>query len=181
MSTDMQSGAIVREAKRTQRIRNSSVETLSEPRRHFIEVCARLAMPLGLSRSGGEIFGLIFSSTEPVSFDDVISQLGLSTGSASQGLKLLRRMGALRITFVAGDRRNFYEAESSLKKLLTGYMGEVFAFQLAGLSERLLELEASLQIETSTESQDLKSKVDLLLDWNRQLRSAMNAAMAVLK
>jgi DNA-binding transcriptional regulator GbsR (MarR family) len=177
MNSEPQAVQLPTDGKRTQRIRVAPAVLLSDHRRQFIELCVRIVMPLGLSRSVGEIFGLIFSATQPVTFEDVVSQLGLSAGSASQGLKLLRRMGALRIVFVAGDRRDFYVAEVSLKKLLSGYLGEALLFQLAGTQERLWSLGESLTTESSAESDELRNKIQTLMDWNRQLRAAMNAAL----
>ena len=45
---------------------------------------------IGLQKSVGEIYGLLFVSAKPLSMDDIMNRLDISLGAASQGLKLLR-------------------------------------------------------------------------------------------
>ena len=79
---------------------------------------------LGLPRSLGEIYGLLFISTEPLSLDDLVRDLGISKGSASQGLRTLRTLGAVREAAGNGDRRTYYEPAVDLKKLVGGFIRE---------------------------------------------------------
>ena len=51
---------------------------------------------LGLPRSIGEIYGLLFISQSPMSLDDLVQRLDISKGSASQGLRMLKSLGAVR-------------------------------------------------------------------------------------
>lgn len=57
----------------------------------FGDMCHALSFP----RSYGQIYGFAFVSRRPVSFEDVVEQLHLSKGSASQGIRWLRSMGAI--------------------------------------------------------------------------------------
>ncbi len=79
---------------------------------------------LGLPKSVGEIYGSLFISREPLSLDDLVERLGMSKGSGSQGLKMLRTLGA--VTEVEGieGRKIFYEAETELKSLVGGFIRE---------------------------------------------------------
>ena len=150
---------------------------LPDGRREIIELSARVALALGLPRSVGQLFGFVFGSARPVSFDEVIKYLGMSAGSASQGLRMLRRMGAVRTVYVFGDRRDFYVPELSLKKLLSGYVMEALLFQLAGTSEKLNELHKQFSDSPSHQDEHLASRLQTMLTWEQQLRSAMHAAI----
>ena len=79
---------------------------------------------LGLPRSLGEIYGLLFISPEPLSLDDLVAQLGISKGSASQGLRSLKGLGAVRELSVESSRRSFYQADTELKRLVGGFIRE---------------------------------------------------------
>lgn len=79
---------------------------------------------LGLPRSLGEIYGLLFISTKPLSLDDLVLYLGISKGSASQGLRTLRTLGAVREASGNGDRRTYYEPAIDLKRLVGGFIRE---------------------------------------------------------
>ena len=48
-------------------------------------------------KSVGQIYGLLFASPEPLSFSDIVERLDISKGSASQGLQLLRALGAINL------------------------------------------------------------------------------------
>ncbi|WP_367870095.1 GbsR/MarR family transcriptional regulator [Luteolibacter sp. Populi] len=79
---------------------------------------------LGLPRSIGEIYGLLFISPEPLALDDLVNRLGISKGSASQGLRALKTLGAVREIEIEGSRRSYYEASTELKRLVGGFIRE---------------------------------------------------------
>ena len=62
-----------------------------------IELFAEVVYALGLPRSIGQIYGLLYASPAPLSFSDIVERLDISKGSASQGLQLLRSLGAINI------------------------------------------------------------------------------------
>ena len=70
-----------------------------------IDFFVRLMSMLGMPRSVGEIYGLLYFSPVPLPMDQIVSRLGISLGSASQGLKTLRSLKAVRTNYVPGDRR----------------------------------------------------------------------------
>src|SRR6201994_3494474 len=80
-----------------------------------INLFVHAAQMLSIPRSVGEIYGLLYSSQEPLAMDEVIDRLSMSKGSGSQGLRWLRDIGAVRTSYVAGDRRDFFVAETELR------------------------------------------------------------------
>src|SRR5271170_2193180 len=82
-----------------------------------IHLFVRFSRALGQPRSVGEIYGLLFVSHRPLAMDTLIERLQLSKGSASQGLKYLEELGAVRAIYVARDRRAHYEAVAELRNL----------------------------------------------------------------
>jgi DNA-binding transcriptional regulator GbsR (MarR family) len=81
---------------------------------------------LGLPPSIGEIYGLLFISQAPLSLDDLVKHLKISKGSASQGLRTLKSLGAVRETNGNGngERRTYYEPAVELKRLVGGFIRE---------------------------------------------------------
>jgi DNA-binding transcriptional regulator GbsR (MarR family) len=79
---------------------------------------------LGLPRSLGEIYGLLYISPEPLSLDDLVDRLGISKGSASQGLRALKNLGAVREIDLEGSRRSHFQADTELKRLVGGFIRE---------------------------------------------------------
>ncbi len=77
---------------------------------------------LGLPPSVGGIYGLLFSSRQPLALDDLVSQLEISKGSASQGLRVLKQIGAVTEVSTESKRRTYFQAEQQLKKLVGGFI-----------------------------------------------------------
>lgn len=77
---------------------------------------------LGLPPSVGEIYGLLYISPSPLSQADLVRRLGISKGSASQGLNLLKTLGALREIPGVDSRRSYFEANLNLKRLVSGFI-----------------------------------------------------------
>lgn len=104
---------------------------------------------VGVPKSIGQIYGLLFSSPEPLSFSDIVVRLKISKGSASQGLQLLRTLGAIKI--VPSDprpkrqaselaRRDYFEPELGLRRLISGVLRERFDPMVARGAIRLERL-----------------------------------------
>jgi len=63
----------------------------------IVELFGPAADVLGIPRSIAAIYAVIFASPRPLCFADVENRLGLSKGSVSQGLRVLRNVGAIQI------------------------------------------------------------------------------------
>jgi len=151
--------------------------TTSDPQWELIQLCVRITQILGMPRSVGEIFGFIFTSALPVTFDDIVGGLGVSNGSASHGLRYLRRLGAIQVTYHARDRRDFYHAETSLRSMASGFLAENVLFHMRGVDERLRALRERASEADSPGAQSLADRIGLLLAWNDQASSAISAAL----
>jgi DNA-binding transcriptional regulator GbsR (MarR family) len=98
--------------------------SMSDLEKQVVDVFVDGVRVLGLPRSIGEIYGLLFIAPQPLSLDDFVEQLGISKGSASQGLRTLKGLGAVSESSVAGVRRVYYEADVELKRLVGGFVRE---------------------------------------------------------
>lgn len=126
---------------------------------------------IGLPRSLGEIYGLLFISPVPLSFDDLVTRLQISKGSVSQGLRTLRQIGAVKVVYVPGDRRDHYVPEDELKKLVNGFItGQVMPHLTTGQERlaRLRELEKESG-ETLTPLQ--RERLRRLGTWHKRARA----------
>src|ERR1041385_6256879 len=95
----------------------NSAARLNPLETEIIDLFVQLSRLLGQPRSLAEIYGLLFISARPMAMDHLIERLRLSKGSASQGLKFLRNVGAVRMVYVAGDRRGAHEREGGMGHL----------------------------------------------------------------
>lgn len=150
--------------------------TLPDAQWEIIRFCVQAMRALGMPRSSGEIFGYVFTSAKPVTFDEIVSVLGISKGSASQGLRYLRRIGVLDVTYVARDRRDHFVAEKSLERLVSGYFMENVSHYLGDHTERLRQLRANSLAHPEPGHEHLPDRLKTLAEWLQQAGRALQAA-----
>lgn len=144
------------------------IQNLSELEREVIALFVRMADVLNLPRSVGEIYGILFISMEPLCLDDCRLRLNISKGSTSQGLKILRSFGAIRTVYVPGDRKDYYVAETSLRKIASGFASEQIQPHVASGKERIHRIRELLDQQDIEEKEALLDKVDLLENWQKR-------------
>lgn len=145
--------------------------TVNDTARHELELevmefFVRAAQLLGQPRSLGEIYGLLYMSPDPLSMDEIVTRLKISTGSVSQGLKQLRAFRAVRTTYLPGTRRDHFVAEQELRKVLNGFVQEEIRPHLESGRERVSrmgQLVVELEGEGDNEAQaELAAKIKRL-------------------
>jgi DNA-binding transcriptional regulator GbsR (MarR family) len=145
-----------------------------------INLFVQLSRLLGQPRSLAEIYGLLFISARPLAMDDLIERLQLSKGSASQGLKYLRNIGAVRMVYVAGDRRAHYEAVAELRNLVTRFLRDQvvphFDNGQAWL-ERIADMVKQLPPEDRAR---VNGRVKMLQSWERNGRRFLPLVVKIL-
>lgn len=140
-----------------------------------IELFVSAVKMLGIPKSVAEIYGLLFLSPTSVPLDVIVDRLRISKGSVSQGLKLLRGLGAVKVIYVAGDRRDHYLAETELKKLVAGFVrGEVQPRLESGESRLEGLKEVSEIVGGDDESKEFyRARVGKLRQWHQRSAELM--------
>jgi len=137
--------------------------------REMIDVVLRFVLAMGLPRSVGEIYGFLFVQDGPTSMEAIRKELSISMGSASQGLKQLRAMKAVKVVYIAGDRRDFYVAETELRQFLGGFLRETILPQLEETETRLEALEPKLK-KTGKKAEHYRSRWQKMRQWQTRAR-----------
>ncbi len=123
---------------------------------------------LGMPRSIGEIYGLLFISPTPLSLDDLVQKLHISKGSASQGLRTLKSLGAVREAEGGAERRTYYEPAIELKRLVGGFIREQIRPHLESGKTKIDRLASTAQTISDPERRKfLGERVDRLDRWMR--------------
>jgi DNA-binding transcriptional regulator GbsR (MarR family) len=148
------------------------------------EVCrifSDLAHLLGSPRSYGEIYGLLFISDRSLAMEEIISSLEISKGTASQGLKVLSEIGAVRRTKESGVRRHSYVAELELKRLISGFLRERFNPSLENGARRLQMLKRSTKNLPPDSRKNADYRLDKLSSWHHHAMQALPFALRLLQ
>ncbi len=149
------------------------IDALHEEVIAIFEDAARM---LGLPKSIGGIYGLLFISEDALSLDDVVLRLSVSKGSASQGLRFLRNLGAVRPASRDGERREYFTAEVELKQLVAGFIKSELEPQIGSGLGKSQKVEARLKalkdegIVEGDLAEHLDERVGKLNQWHRSAR-----------
>ena len=133
-----------------------------------VDLFVGLAQVVGLPKSVGQIYGLLYISIEPLSLDAVAARLEISKGSASQGLKFLRSTGAIRLAESDDSRSDRYEAETGLRALASGFLKEQIEPHLESGEERLSRLRRLVAEAPAPQRKVLAARVDRLGTWHQR-------------
>ena len=145
-----------------------------------IGLFVHLARLLNIPKSVAEIYGLLFIAPEPLAMEDIIGRLNLSKGSASQGLKLLRGLGAVQVVYVGGKRNDHYEAETELRKLVNGFLKDKLEPHFHTGGERLSRIETLAKEAVSTNGDIVLARLEKLKSWEQTGREFLPMALKCL-
>lgn len=154
---------------------SSAIQAIDDQIVSFFQDGVRM---LGLPKSVGEIFGVLFASPKPLTMLDLVERLGISKGSASQGLKMLRTLGAVREVDYNDDRKTYFEADVELKKLVGGFIREEIRPHLTSGQEKLGKLEKEL---ANVDDPELKNFYDERLKRLKRWSGKANLVLPLLQ
>jgi DNA-binding transcriptional regulator GbsR (MarR family) len=138
---------------------------LSELDIEAIEMFISFLKLIGLPKSVGEIYGLLFVATHPLSMDELMEKLQISLGAASQGLKLLRSVGAVKVVYAPGERRDHYVADLELSKFATAFIKEEMKPRLERALQRIERMEGLAKEMNEKDRKAAFVRIDRLKHW----------------
>ena len=136
---------------------------------------------LGVPKSVAAIYGIIFASPQPLSFADIESRLDISKGSISQGLRVLREVGALKEVSADADRAELFTPDLEMRKLIARFLENRLNKQLDAGSSRLTTLQKALPASRSADAEVLRERLKSLQSWHSKARALLPIAKTFLK
>ena len=121
---------------------------------------------LGVPKSVAAIYGVVFASPVPLSFADIDARLDISKGSISQGLRMLREVGALKEVSRAADRAELFSPDLELRKLIQRFLEQRLQKQLDTGRTRLAGLRKAATLFPAPAQKELLQRVKKLQQWH---------------
>jgi DNA-binding transcriptional regulator GbsR (MarR family) len=156
----------------------------------LVDIFTDLAELFGNPKSYGQIYGLLFAHETPLSMEDIARRLGISQGSASQGLRQLEAFGAVVKERADGSRQALYTAKLEMKLLISGFLKERVIPRLESTESRIKSLRDSLNSQPSSLNSGLRPqpssmasmrfRLDRVAKWHRSARTILPLARKIL-
>lgn len=90
----------------------------------FAHDWGELSSAWGLNKVMGQLHALLLASDRPLTLDDMSEQLGISRGNASMNIRALKEWGIIRKVRVKGDRKDYYEIDEDIWRVITHFVRE---------------------------------------------------------
>jgi len=148
--------------------------------REVVDFFVRLSRLLGQPASFGQIYGLLFISPRPLPMDELVERLQISKGSASQELRFLHTLGAVRRVRLSDDRRTHYEAVAELRRLAGRFLRERVEPRLEDGEHRLDRMTALVEELPGQLRSAARDRIRLLRSWSRNSRRVLPLILRVL-
>ena len=91
---------------------------------HFTQGWGEIGFFWGINKVMGQLYALLFSSHRPLTLDDMCRQLRISRGNASMNIRALKEWGVIRKVRIKGDRKDYYELDEDIWKIITHFVRE---------------------------------------------------------
>ena len=134
--------------------------------RRFVEDAGNLTQSFGLGRVVGQIYAYLYFSPAPRSLADMRDALGISKGSASTGVRQLEQWSAVRKVWVKGDRKDYYEANDWLGRILKNALVDVVGTKMLSLAPILAGM--SGELSGNGEGEFIRARIEHLRKFYRR-------------
>lgn len=91
---------------------------------HFTQSWGEIGFFWGINKVMGQLYALLFSSDRPLTLDDMCRQLDISRGNASMNIRALKEWGVIRKVRIKGDRKDYYELDEDIWKIIIHFVRE---------------------------------------------------------
>ncbi len=142
---------------------------LIQIKRNFVEGLSHISRFWGFPKGVGALFAVLYTSSVPLSLDELVEQSGLTKGAVSTDVRALARLGLVHRSSKLGDRKDYYEAETDFYKAIRSILGErqnrEFDSAVRSVRETLEKLKAAKGSLDEAERKFLLERVQALQDF----------------
>lgn len=109
----------------------------------FLDRTNHICKKLGLNNVMAQLYAILYLNNEPLSLDDMVNRLKISKGSASVNIRALESYGAVKRVWVRGSRKDYYEADTDIVRVVMDRVTLIARLRLSEVDE-LMKTSAKL-------------------------------------
>lgn len=142
----------------------------AEAREQLIRTWGQLSSTWGINRTMGQIHALLMISPEPLTADQIISELSISRGNVSMNLRSLIDWGLVHKIYIAGDRKEYFASEKDVWKMALKIARERKQRELDPVIQSLQSIQnVEADADNAKEAEELNKMTSGILDVAMQL------------
>ncbi|MDD4910397.1 MAG: winged helix-turn-helix transcriptional regulator [Candidatus Omnitrophica bacterium] len=93
-------------------------DKLTQAQNVFMNKINQICSKFGLNNIMAQLYALLYLNGRVMSLDEMAEALKISKGSVSVNIRALERYGAVKRVWMRGSRKDYYEAESDIYKVI---------------------------------------------------------------
>ncbi len=115
--------------------------TLTPLQQEFILHFGEMGSRWGINRTVGQIYALLFISSDPMNAETITTALSISRSNTSMGLKELQSWNLVRLRHIPGDRRDYFTTPDDMWEIVRTLIAERKKREIDPTLTKLRELE----------------------------------------
>ena len=132
---------------------------LTEARQQFISSWGAFGTHWGINRTMAQIHALLLISPDPLTQDDIMTELNISRGNTNMNIRELINWGLVERVILPGERKEFFTAEKDIWKVVKQIVKERKKRELEPMMQLLDKLE---DVEGDKKDKKVKTFVDTM-------------------
>ncbi len=134
---------------------------LDDAKQQFIQHWGILGTQWGINRTMAQIHALLLVSPEPMSADEIMSELQISRGNTNMNVRDLMDWGIVEKVLKPGERKEFFSAEKDIWVVAMKIIKERKRREVEPIINALNQLK---DIEGSKNDKEIKAFTDVITD-----------------
>ena len=130
----------------------------TEAKEELIQAWGNLGYSWGLNKTMAQIHALLMVSPQPLSTEDIMSELSISRGNANMNIRALLDWGIITRVSVPGERKEYFKSEKDVWALARQVARERRKRELEPIIKVLREVN-DVQTDGSDEAKEFKKVV----------------------
>ncbi len=156
---------------------NSKLELAQDK---FIESIGKLCDSFGLNRFVAQLYATLYMNNKPLSLDDIAERLKVSKGNISVNIRELEKWGAVRNIWVKGSRKDYYEANLDIKKIISDKVKSGIRRRVDEVSNMIDEFKSIVNSSLSELTEEEKKTVKIYEERFKKIEDLKNLASSAL-
>ena len=155
-------------------------KSLEDAQDVFLGKVNQICNKFGFNNIMAQLYAILYLSNRPLSLDDMAERLRISKGSASINIRAVERYGAVRRIWVKGSRKDYYEAETDIAKVIKDRIISMAQRRISEIDDILKSSYQILDLINTPDKEEeeainvFKERLDKLKELHRQAQSLYN-------
>lgn len=103
----------------------------------FVDSIGKLAESVGINHFTAQLYAVLYLSDKPLSLDELVERLKASKGNISLNIRALEEWGAVKNIWVKGSRKDYYEVDPDIRKVVSNKLKSAVEKRIAQVSDMM--------------------------------------------